>query len=429
MAVEDSVADRDIRLASRGSLLNDPLFRSITVQLLLAAGLAAFVWWLAHNTISNLRRLNIASGFDFLWSRSGFDIGQSLVAYTHDSTYGRALLVGFLNTLLIAFLGIVFATILGLILGIARLSRNWLVAKLAATYVEVIRNIPVLLQLLFWYKAVLSVLPNPKQGFILQGDVDLLGPGLWLLRKVGIDAGPSPLTFHMPTIALNNRGLLLPVPIAGPDFTATLATLGFAIVATIAIYLWARARQRRTGAQFPIFWTGLALIVLVPLAVFLLTGSPLGFDSPTLKGFNFVGGVAIKPEFMALLLGLSLYTATYIGEIVRAGILAVPWGQTEAAYALGLRRGLALRRVIIPQAMRVIIPPLTSQYLNLTKNSSLAVAVGYPDLVSVFAGTTLNQTGQAVERIFLTMVIYLAISLFTSLLMNIFNRRVALKER
>ncbi|MBN8995701.1 MAG: amino acid ABC transporter permease [Rhizobiales bacterium] len=415
--------------APRGSILNDPLFRSIIIQLLLAAALIAFVWWIAHNTIVNLRRLNIASGFDFLWERSGFDIGQTLIRYTQDSTYGRALLVGFLNTLLIAVLGIVFATIIGLILGIARLSRNWLVAKLATVYVEVIRNIPVLLQLLFWYKAVLSVLPNPKQGFILQGDVDPLSPFRWLLDKVGVTTGPSPLTFHMPTVALNNRGLLLPVPVPGPDFTATWIALGLAVIATAAIALWAHTRQRRTGAQFPTFRTGLALIVLVPLAIFLLTGSPLTFDAPVLKGFNFVGGVAIKPEFMALLLGLTLYTAAYIGEIVRAGILAVPWGQTEAAYALGLRRGVALRRVIIPQALRVIIPPLTSQYLNLTKNSSLAVAVGYPDLVSVFSGTTLNQTGQAVEIIFMTMLVYLAISLTTSLAMNIFNRRVALRER
>jgi general L-amino acid transport system permease protein len=233
----------------------------------------------------------------------------------------------------------------------------------------------------------------------------------------------------MPTIALNNRGLLLPVPVPGPDFTATWIALAIAVVATVAISVWARARQSRTGAQFPSFRVGLALIVLAPLAVFLLSGSPLTFDAPTLKGFNFVGGVAIKPEFMALLLGLTLYTAAYIGEIVRAGILAVPWGQTEASFALGLRRGVALRRVIIPQALRVIIPPLTSQYLNLTKNSSLAVAVGYPDLVSVFAGTTLNQTGQAVEIIFMTMLVYLLISLITSFAMNIFNSRVALKER
>jgi general L-amino acid transport system permease protein len=430
MAVDGTAAGRDVRQASRGSILNDPTFRSIVVQLLLAAALVAFVWWIAHNTIVNLRRLNIASGFDFLWERSGFDIGQTLIRYTQDSTYGRALVVGFLNTLLVAALGIFFATILGLILGIARLSRNWLVAKLAAVYVEVIRNVPVLLQLLFWYKAVLSVLPNPKQGFILQGDVDPLAPFTWLLRQAGIEAaGPSGLTFHMPTIALNNRGLLLPVPVPGPDFTATTIAFLAALAAAVLLSVWARARQRRTGAQFPSFRVGLALVVLVPLATFLLTGSPLTFDSPTLKGFNFVGGVAIKPEFMALLVGLSLYTATYIGEIVRAGILAVSWGQTEAAYALGLRRGQALRQVVIPQALRVIIPPLTSQYLNLTKNSSLAVAVGYPDLVSVFAGTTLNQTGQAVEIIFLTMLIYLVISLVTSVLMNIFNRRVALKER
>lgn len=412
----------------RTSILNDPLFRSIAVQLLVAVALVTLIWWIADNTIANLQRLNVASGFGFLWARAGFDIGQTLIFYTHDSTYGRALIVGLLNTLLVAVLGIIFATALGVIIGIARLSRNWLVAKLAAVYIEVIRNIPVLLQLVFWHGAVLAVLPSPRQSYTLTS-IDPLAPVLPLLHAVGVETGPSPLAFAVPTVALNNRGLILPWPLPGEGFGATFIAILISILAAVAISIWARIRQRRTGAQFPTFRVGLALVILVPFAVFLATGSPLTFDSPALKGFNYVGGVTIQPGLIALLLGLTLYTASYIAEIVRAGILAVAWGQSEAAYALGLRRGQTLRKVIVPQALRIIVPPLTSQYLNLTKNSSLAVAVGYPDLVSVFAGTTLNQTGQAIEVIFITMLIYLSISLVTSLIMNIFNRRVALKER
>jgi general L-amino acid transport system permease protein len=400
MAVEESAPEIAGRRSAGTSFLYDPTIRGIAVQLILAVAVIAFVIWIADNTIANLQRAHIASGFGFLSNRSGFDISQTLVSYSIESTYGRALLVGFLNTLLVAAIGIVLASIIGFTLGIARLSGNWLIAKVATIYIEIIRNVPVLLQLLFWYRAVLSVLPGPRQGI------------------------------HLPFGSnLSNRGLLLPRPIIGEGLGETVVALFVAIGLVIGFTMWARRRQMATGRQYPVLCVGLAILIGLPLVVFLVTGEPLSLETPELKGFNFIGGVQIKPEFMALLLGLSLYTATYIGEIVRAGILAVAHGQTEAAYSMGLRPGPTLRLVVIPQAMRVIIPPLTSQYLNLTKNSSLAVAVGYPDLVAVFSGTVLNQTGQAVEVIFITMVVYLAISLVTSLVMNWLNQRMTLVER
>jgi general L-amino acid transport system permease protein len=400
MAVQDSLPRiRESRLPGR-ALLYDPKFRGILYQAALTVAFIAFVGWIVLNTVANLQRANIASGFDFFWNRAGFDISQTLISYTNDASYGRAFLVGLLNTLLVAALGIVLASILGFIVGVARLSKNWLIAKIATVYVEIFRNIPLLLQLLFWYKAVLSVLPGPRQSY------------------------QFPFGSH-----LSNRGLILANPLFGEGFGKTLVALVVAILATILVATWAKRRRMATGQPFPTITVGLGILVGLPLAVFLATGAPLSFEYPELKGFNFVGGFQIKPEFMALLLGLVLYTATYIGEIVRAGILAVAHGQTEASYALGLRPGSTLRLVVIPQALRVIIPPLTSQYLNLTKNSSLAVAVGYPDLVSVFSGTVLNQTGQAVEVIFITMMVYLTISLATSAFMNWFNQRVALVER
>lgn len=424
--IEPAAASRS---RSRASLFYHPLFRAILSQALVAIAIVLFFAWIVDNTIVNLRRANVASGFDFFDARAGFEISQTLIPYTPEDTYGRAFLVGLLNTLLVAVVGIILATILGFFVGIARLSRNWLIAKIAAVYVETLRNVPVLLQLVFWYRAVLAVLPGPRQGYILGGPMDLLAPVHWVLERLGLETGTSSLSFVFPTVALNNRGLLLPRPIVGPAFLETLAAFGVAIVAVIAIAIWARRRQLATGQQFPTFRVGLLILIGLPLVVFLLTGAPLRLESPELKGFNFVGGFHITPEFLALTLGLVLYTATYIAEIVRAGILAVPHGQTEAAYSLGLRAWPTLRLIVIPQAMRVIIPPLTNQYLNLTKNSSLAVVVAYPDLVSVFAGTVLNQTGQAVEAIFITMLVYLAISLATSGLMNWFNRRVALVER
>ncbi len=380
---------------------NDPKFRSIAYQLALCAIVAFLIYGAASNAIDNLARSHIASGFGFWNATAGFDISQTLIEYSpRGSTYGRAFWVGLLNTLLVAGLGIVFATILGFIVGISRLSRNWLLAKVAGGYVETIRNLPLLLQLLFWYNAVLKALPDIRESIAIPGGA-----------------------------FLNNRGFFLPLPVSKSGFGAVEIALLAGIVAAFAFYVWARKRQQRTGQQAPVLWVTLALVIGLPLAVFALTGFPLGFEFPQAGRFNITGGVEVLPEFAALLFGLSIYTAAFIAEVVRAGILAVSRGQSEAAYSLGLRPGPTLRLVVIPQAMRVIIPPLTSQYLNLTKNSSLAVAIGYPDLVQVFTGTVLNQTGQAVEVVAITMLVYLIISLVTSLLMNIYNSRMTLAER
>jgi general L-amino acid transport system permease protein len=380
--------------------LYEPKVRGVIYQVLLVLAICLFLYEISNNAIENLKRQNIASGFGFLKNTSGFDISQSLIAYSNTMTYGRAFLVGLLNTLLVAGLGIVLATALGFVVGIARLSSNWLIARLATVYIEVFRNVPLLLWLLLLYFAVLKNLPSPRQSHSLFG-----------------------------SIFLNQRGLYLPYPLWNGKLAIVfwLGVLG--TLAAFAVAAWARRRQRATGQPFPVLWTNLGLIIGLPLVVFLLLGAPLSLEYPKLAGFNFDGGLVILPEFAALLLGLTLYTASFIAEIVRSGILGVSRGQKEAAAALGLRPGLVLRLVVIPQALRIIIPPLTSQYLNLTKNSSLAVAIGYPDLVSVFAGTVLNQTNQAVEVVLITMGVYLTVSLLTSLFMNWFNARMALVER
>jgi len=380
---------------------NDPKVRSIAYQLALCAVVGFLVYGAARNAIDNLARANIASGFGFWNNTAGFDISQTLIEYSaRGSTYGRAFWVGLLNTLLVAGVGIVIATVLGFVIGISRLSRNWLLAKVAGGYVETIRNLPLLLQLLFWYNAVLKALPDIRESIVIGGGV-----------------------------YLNNRGLFLPEPIFESGFGAVLIALLAGVVGAVVFYVWAHKRQERTGQQAPILRVALALIFGLPLATFILAGFPLSFEFPQAGRFNVTGGLEVLPEFAALLFGLSTYTAAFIAEVVRAGILAVSRGQTEAAYSLGLRPRLTLRLIVIPQAMRVIIPPLTSQYLNLTKNSSLAVAIGYPDLVQVFTGTVLNQTGQAVEVVAITMLVYLVISLATSLLMNFYNSRMALVER
>jgi general L-amino acid transport system permease protein len=388
------------RTTGLSGLLYRPEVRRIAWQVVILGAVAYAAWWVVSNVAENLRRQGIVAGLDFLRETAGFDISQTLIEYSNLSTYGRAFWVGLLNTLLVAVLGIVTATIIGFVIGIARLSSNWLIAKLAAAYVEIVRNVPLLLQLFFWYAAVLQTLPSPRQSYVLPGGA-----------------------------FLNVRGLYLPAPVAQPGFGAVALALAAGLVLAIGVWLWARRHQVLTGERFPAFWTGLAAIIGLPLAVFLAVGSPLRFDYPQLQGFNFQGGITVLPELMALLLGLSIYTASFIAEIVRAGILGVSKGQTEAAQAVGLSRGQTLRLVVIPQAARIIIPPLTSQYLNLTKNSSLAVAIGYPDLVNVFAGTVLNQTNKhAVEVILITMGVYLTLSLLTSLFMNWFNRRMALVE-
>jgi general L-amino acid transport system permease protein len=378
-----------------------PGFRGILLQVVLCAAVGAVAYGAIVNAAHNLARAHIASGFGFWDTTAGFDISQTLIDYSSQaSTFGRAFWVGLLNTLLVAGLGIIFATILGFVIGIARLSRNWLVARMSAGYVELIRNVPLLLQLLFWYNAVLKALPDPR------ASKAILGGGF-----------------------LNNRGLFLPQPHADSGFDAALGALVLGILAAIAIIWWARRRRRLTGAQTQTGWIVLVLIVGLPLLAIALAGSPLSFTYPAMGRFNIGGGTEILPEFAALLIGLVVYTAAFIAEVVRAGILAVSHGQTEAAHALGLSRASTLRLIVIPQAMRVIVPPLTSQYLNLTKNSSLAVAIGYPDLVQVFAGTVLNVTGQAVEVIAITMAVYLAISLVTSLAMSLYGRTTLIVER
>ena len=398
MAVSTGTSPR--AKADLKGLLYRPEVRQIVWQLALLAALGFAAYWVVNNVAANLRRQNIASGFDFLGRISGFDVAQSLIEYSNVSTYGRAFWVGLLNTLLVAALGIVAATVIGFIIGIARLSSNWLVAKMAAAYVEVVRNVPLLLQLFFWYYAVLKNMPTPRQSFALPGGA-----------------------------FFNVRGLYIPALEFQPGFEMVLGALVLGVVATVALRWWGRRRQMLTGQRFPLLWPSLVLLFGLPLLAYFAAGSPATLDYPELRGFNFQGGLAVQPELIALLLGLSIYTASFIAEIVRAGILGVAKGQTEAAQALGLTRGQTLRLVIVPQATRIIIPPLTNQYLNLTKNSSLAVAIGYPDFVSVFAGTVLNQTGQAVEVVLMTMGVYLALSLITSLFMNWFNSRMALVER
>lgn len=385
--------------AGRRRFWYDPRVRALIYQVLVVAVVALIGWYLVSNTLANLARQNIATGFGFLEREAGFAISEGLIDYSAADTYGRALLVGLLNTIRVAVLGIVLCTVVGTIIGIARLSSNWLVAKLASGYVEVVRNVPLLLQLFIWYGIITISLPHPREA------LNPL-PGVWL----------------------SNRGVMLPVPAADPLHSYIGIACAAGVIGAILLYRWARRRQERTGAQFPALKAGAALAIGLPAVVWLLGGAPTAVDVPVLRGFNFRGGLTISPEFAALLLGLSIYTAGFVAEIVRSGILAVPNGQSEAAAALGLRRGLALRLVVLPQALRVIIPPMTSQYLNLTKNSSLAVAIGYPDLVSI-GNTTLNQTGQAIEAIAIYMTVYLSISLAISAFMNWYNRKIALVER
>jgi len=395
------VASENERPQAKASILYNPTYRGYFFQVVLVAALVWLFWAAAKNATDNMNDANIRTGFGFFWEKAGFDINQHLIPYSADaSTYFDAFIVGLLNTLLVAAVGIVLTTILGFTIGIARLSSNWIVARIAKIYVESIRNIPLLLQLLFWYNAVLKPLPNPRQSFHL-------GAG----------------------VVINNRGLFMPQPQFGAGSWLMGIALIVGVVGAIAFRRWARRQQAETGKQYPVGWTMLGLVIGLPLLAYFAAGMPVTFDIPKLQGFNFRGGLQVYPEFVALLLGLVIYTAAFIAEIVRAGILAVSRGQTEAAHALGLRSGTTLKLVVVPQAMRVIVPPLTSQYLNLTKNSSLAVYIGYPDLVQIFAGTVLNQTGQALEVILLTMLVYLVISLVTSAIMNVYNSRVMLVER
>lgn len=378
---------------------NDPKKRAILFQVITLLMVGLLSYYLISNTLTNLERQSIATGLGFLQKESAFEIGESPIPYSAADTYGRALVVGFLNTLIVSFVGIVITIILGTLIGIARLSSNWLVSKLAAVYIEVLQDIPVLLQLFFWYAFFYNILPSPR-------------------------AALNPIM----GVFLSNRGLVFAVPEAHPIHKYMAMAVLVALMISYCLRQWAKKRQARTGQAFPVIRMSLALVIGFPLLAWVMGGAPTAMNIPQLKGFNFVGGTNISPEFTALLLGLILYTAAFVAEVVRAGIQSVSRGQTEAAMSLGLRSGQVLNLVILPQALRVIIPPLTSQMLNLTKNSSLAVAIGYPDFVSV-AGTTINQTGQAIEGVALMMVVYLTLSLLTSAFMNWYNKKTALVER
>lgn len=382
------------------SLANPALRRGLLFQAIFAIIIFGLLAAALFNLHSNLIARNIPTDFSFWNNTAGFDINQTLIPFSARSTYGEAFLVGLLNTLVVAAIGIFFATIIGFFVGTARLSANPILSRLAVVYVETIRNIPLLLQLLFFYNAILKPLPAPRQSLQLPF-----------------------------SIFLNNRGLFLPQPVLQPGAGAVALAFTGGLFAAWTLRYFAKIQQQRRD-RIVLDWPfAIGLVLGPPLLMFFLAGPPLTFSYPALKGFNFTGGLQLRPEFVALVAGLSLYTASYIAEIVRAGIQSVPLGQSEAARALGLGPGLTSRLVVLPQAMRVIIPPLTSQYLNLTKNSSLAVFIGYPDLVQVFTGTVLNQTGAAVQIITITMAVYLSFSLLTSLAMNVFNRRFALAER
>lgn len=392
------MAATDVSRKSDTSILNSQAFRGLVYQLLLGAGVVLLGWYLYYNAHTNLAHQNIATGFDFLEQPAGFNIGESLIPFDSAQSYGRALVVGVINTLYVAAFGIVLATILGVVMGIARVSRNWLISTLASAYVEACRNVPVVLHVIFW-ASVIRALPPPREAL-------------------------APFS----GVFITNRGVIYPIPVEHPIYPWIALALGVGIVLAVLFARLAARRRERTGQHIPAFWPGLAIVLFLPAAVWFVGGAPLAWSVPTLRGFNFQGGASLTPEFVALLVGITVYTGAFIAEIVRSGIQSVPHGQVEAARAVGLRPGLVMRLVVLPQALRVIVPPTTSQYLSLTKNSSLGVLIGYPDLVNV-GNTTLNQTGQALEAIAIMMAVYLMISLTISVFMNIYNRFVAIRER
>ncbi len=379
---------------------NDPIIRGWVFQIVVVGLVAGLAWYLVSNTIDNLNRQKIASGFDYLGREAGFEIGDSMIDYSPASTYARAIWVGILNTLRVAVLGIILSTMLGTLIGVGRLSPNWLLNKICAWYVEAFRNVPLLLWLFLFYKLISEAFPGPRQAI----------SALW------------------GSMFLSNRGLYFPVPMADPIHKWMGVGLLVGIVGAVMLHRWAKKRQEATGQPFPSITAGAGVIIGVPFVIWLAAGAPSAMSWPALKGFNFEGGTVIQPEFTALLLGLVLYTSAFIAEIVRSGILALHKGQSEAAAALGLSRTQSMRLVLLPQALRVIVPPMTSQYLNITKNSSLAIAIGYPDLVASI-NVTINQTGQAIENILLIMAAYLSVSLSISAFMNWYNKKIALRER
>lgn len=382
------------------ALLNNETARAVFYQALAFVCVVGLGHFLVSNTITNMSQRGMSAGFDFLDVSAGFNIAFTLIPYREGDSYFRVFQVGIANTLLVAIIAAIFATVLGLVMGLARLSSNWLIRTLARWYVEVLRNTPLLLQIIAWYFGVFNLLPRPRES---------------------IDWGGF--------MYLNNRGAYFPSPIAGEGFGLTLLALAVAAAGAVALQIWARKRLRQTGQAFPSEIVGIAVVVALPLLVFLASGSPLTWDWPVLRGFNFAGGFSVPPAFCALIVALSIYTSCFIAEIVRAGIQSVGHGQTEAARALGVKPSRTMRFIILPQAMRVIIPPLISQYLNITKNSSLAIAIGFPDLVSVWMNTSLNQSGRAIPIVAMTMAFYCAVSLTVSLVLNAYNRRVMLVER
>ena len=385
---------------SSPSFFNKPSNRAIIYQVLICAGLGYFFFTIISNTLINMEKIGIKSGFEFISVTSGFDILMSLIPYDATHTYGRAFVAGLLNTILVSVIGIFFATILGFIIGVAYFSKNWLVKKLSIIYVELFRNIPFLLQVFFWYSAVLATLPSARNSLSL-GDL----------------------------VFLNIKGLFFPALMGGEGSEIVYGSIILAILAVLAIRRWAKKHQNLTGEQFPVFYVSLLILLGLPFLMVLLTGIPFTWDIPALKGFSFQGGISVIPELLALALSLSVYTGAFIAEAVRAGVQSVPRGQTEAARSVGLKENRIMSLIIIPQAMRVIVPLLNSEYQSLVKNSTLATAIGYPDLFNVFVGTSLNQTGQAIEIIFMTILVYLLINMIISLVMNRFNSGVTLVER
>ena len=379
---------------------NNPKIRAIIYQVIALIAIFLFTYYVLHNMFVNIEKRGINTGFDFLGNEAGFGIISTLISYTESDTYGRVFVIGILNTLLVSGIGIFFSTIIGLLVGIGRLSKNFMISKLCLVYVETFRNIPILLQILFWYNVVLAALPGPRQSMS-----------------------------YMDAFFLNNRGLYIPRPILESGFISVIIAFFIAIAGVVYLAKWAKKRHDETGEEFPVFWTSLAILIVGPVLVYFISGSPATLEYAELKGFNFVGGWTFTPELLALSFALSIYPATYIAEAVRAGIEAVPKGQKEAASSLGLKNYVILRKVVLPQALRVIIPPVINQYLNLMKNSSLATAIGYPELVTLFAGTALNQVGQAIEIILMTMAVYLTISIVISIVMNFINAKIQIKER
>lgn len=388
------------QVKSSPSFFNNPRNRSIIYQALLLIGLAYFFYSIVSNTLANLEARGIQSGYDFLFTTAGFDILMSLVPYDATHTYGKTFIVGLLNTILVSTIGIILSTMVGFIMGVAHFSHNLLIRKLAVSYVETFRNIPLLLQIFFWYFAVLAALPSARQSLSL-GEA----------------------------VFLNVRGLYIPGLNAESGAGLVYAAFAIAIISIFLLRRWAKKRQDETGQQFPVFSTSIAIFIGLPLIALFVAGIPFTWDFPVLKGFNFRGGITIIPELMALALALTVYTGAFIAEAVRAGVQAVPHGQTEAARSIGLKESKIMKLIIVPQAMRVIVPLLNSEYQSLVKNSTLATAIGYPDLFTVFVGTTLNQTGQAIEIVFMTMAVYFVINMSISFVMNRFNASVSLAER